>query len=538
MRAGSQAGIAMAEESGLVLPFAVIEQEGAPAQEFPLEMTLATVLADVEKTREKAGVLRKREEALEFVSMLYWPLIVVPWRETRHIVFDGMGVWSYVFAQGKIPDARSFAGAVDAAKDWKSLLGLLNDRAAYFDQFGSVERVPIMGLFIHEEFLRDVLAHVALAKSKPLGGSPILASRLSIEHAQKAVHAMQGVIDLMAKDIEGLGVAGRSLEGALGRARNELAVLRDETVRQYGRKIDALRPEVAEQVARLERERDEQWAAMQPKLIDLQSQVRKLEADVAAWDAESRRRDDLSVAARAREQRDRTRYDLDRARGETGRYEKEMADSRAEFDRRVQVQWDRIRGLERERDAEVARLNQQEQAIVALVAKLSLGVSNLVKQLQDGIRFLESQGVPANISEPTRVRMPILVASFTGDRGRRLVVYPPMVAKAGKGVLGGIRSTFGGAVLPLEPKTQQFEEIFRSGIEKALAEDASLAAYLASVGNANNLLHLGNLRSLLSRGLAAMKAQGWIKDKHERELLIALERHIATAARNAPRRGP
>jgi hypothetical protein len=134
--------------------------------------------------------------------------------------------------------------------------------------------------------------------------------------------------------------------------------------------------------------------------------------------------------------------------------------------------------------------------------------------------------------------MPIFVGSFVGDRGRRMIVFPPMVARSGKGVMGSLKSTFGGAVLPLEPKTHQFEQIFRAGIEKALAEDASLAALLASVGNANNLLHLGNLKALLSRGLAEMKSQGWIKDKHERELLLSLERHISAATKSAPKQEP
>jgi len=61
---------------------------------------------------------------------------------------------------------------------------------------------------------------------------------------------------------------------------------------------------------------------------------------------------------------------------------------------------------------------------------------------------------------------------------------------------------------------------------------------LGSAGNANNLLHLGNLREMLSKGLREMKAQGWIKDKHERELISALEHHIQWATRSAPRSGP
>jgi len=213
------------------------------------------------------------------------------------------------------------------------------------------------------------------------------------------------------------------------------------------------------------------------------------------------------------------------------RYQSEMAQVRASYDQQVQTQWERIRALERERDEEVTRLHREEQAIVAIATKVRGAIRDLLKSLADGVHFLESQGVPANVADTTVVRMPIFVGSFASERGRRMVVYPPMVARAGKGVLGSLKSSLGGAVLPLEPKTHQFEQIFRGGIEKAIAEDASLAALLASVGNANNLLHLANLQSLLSRGLAEMKAQGWIKDKHERELLQNLERHIEAAAR-------
>src|SRR3972149_5627832 len=111
--------------SEVVLRFAVIGRGAGVAEEFPLEMTLATVLADMEKQREKAGLLRKREETLEFASMLYWPIVVVPWRDDRHLVFDGMGVWSYVISQGRIPDPDPFTAAADAAKDHTTLLALL-----------------------------------------------------------------------------------------------------------------------------------------------------------------------------------------------------------------------------------------------------------------------------------------------------------------------------------------------------------------------------------------------------------------------------
>ncbi len=524
-------------EPNLVLPFAVIEREGGTTEEFPLDMTLATVLADVEMQREKAGVLRKREEMLEFASLLYWPIIVAPWRENRHLVFDGMGVWSHVFSAGKIPEARAFASQLDAAPDHRALQELLKARASSFDSFPDVERVPVMGLFIHEEFMKDILMHAALAKPRQLKGTALLTPRLSPDQAEEAMGKMRSLLDSITKSRDALGEAGRAVGRALDRARRELAARRERTTQTYAGKIDAIRSDVTVRVAALEREREERWAAGQPKLLELQAAVRTAEADVQHWEFEARTNYGPEATSAAQKLQ-RARGDRDRAREQVQRYQTEMAQARENYDRQIQAQWDRIRELERERDAETARLNQEEQAHVALAGKLSTGIAGLTRQLEEASQFVVSQGVSAAVRGMTTVWMPIIVASLVGDRGRRTIVYPPMVARAGKGVLGSLKSTFGGAVLPLEPKTEQFEQIFRSGIERAVAEDPSLAAYLASVGNANNMLHLANLREMLGRGLAGLKAQGWIKDRHERELVMHLERHIAMAARTAPRTGP
>ncbi len=520
-----------------MLPFAVIERDEGKAEEFPLEMTLATILADVEKQRERAGLLRRREEALEFASLLYWPVIVTPWRENRHLVFDGMGVWSYVFPQGRIPETRTFLNGLEMARDHRGIHTFLNERGAYFDNFAGVEHMPILGLFIHEEFMLDVLSHLALGKPRELRGNPVLRPRLTPDQAEQSMHKIRGLIETMMRDSEALSAVEKALESSLGRARKELEELREKTAHMYARKIEVIQPDVNAQVAKLEREREEKWAAMQPKLLDFQAQVQKAEADLAMWDAASRNRDDPTASQRARERRDVARREVLRTREQVDKYREEMTNTRTNYDRQVQAQWERIRSLERERDAEIQKLFQEEQAVVALVSRLTMGVRNLSKKVAEGVQFLESQGVAASIEGTTLVNMPIMVAGLASDRGRRMIIYPPMVARSGKGVLGGLKTAFGGAVLPLEPKTERFEELFRDGIEKALAEDASLAAYLTSVGNANNILHLGNLKPLLTKGLGEMKAQGWIKDKHERKLLQNLERHIAAASRTMPKAG-
>ena len=167
--------------------------------------------------------------------------------------------------------------------------------------------------------------------------------------------------------------------------------------------------------------------------------------------------------------------------------------------------------------------------------EMLLALENLKKRKEEQIAFVESQGVqvPPQLTSNT-VYLPLFISSLVGDKGVRYNVYPPMIAKSGKGVIGGIQSMFGGLVLPLEPKTKQFDEVFRTGIEHALADDRSLATYIGSVSMSANILYKRDLPEMLVRGLAEMKNQGWIKDKHEKELLQSLQKHISMASSTAP----
>ena len=194
-----------------------------------------------------------------------------------------------------------------------------------------------------------------------------------------------------------------------------------------------------------------------------------------------------------------------------------------------------MRSLERERDAQVTALLNDQQDLTQRASQLFQDMEGLKKRKEDEIGFIEAQGVqvPSHLISEI-VYMPLMICMLQGEKGIRYMVYPPMIAKSGKGVLGGIQSIFGGLVLPLEPKTKQFDEVFRTGIEKALVDDRSLATYINSVSMSSNILHRKDLPDMLARGLASMKDQGWIKDKHEKDLLQSLQKHIALAASTAP----
>lgn len=517
------------------LPFALITG-GAGTEEFPLEMTYATILADVEKHRSKAGLIRKREERMTFVSTVHWPIIVVPWREGRNLVFDGMAVWSHVYEDSRIPSTESFTRAIGGCKNYKDFITMEASHASYFKEFIEVARLPVMGLFIHEEFMKDLLEHISLAKSREAGHASFLDPRLPVVDANNAVRRISDIATFGKKELEGLSSAKENLHSAVDRFRREIDGHIEETKRKYQARIDAIKPEVTAKVAELEKKRDEMWSTMQPRLVTLQSEVRRLESEETHWHQESKRKDVAADAtAKAKDRLHATKRELERAKTDAEKYQDEMARTRDGYDKQIQSQWERIRSLERERDAQVTALLNDQQGLTQRASQLFQDMEGLKKRKEDEIGFIEAQGVqvpPRLISEI--IYLPLMICMLQGEKGTRYMVYPPMIAKSGKGVLGGIQSIFGGLVLPLEPKTKQFDEVFRTGVEKALVDDRSLATYINSVSMSSNILHRKDLPDMLTRGLAAMKDQGWIKDKHEKDLLQSLQKHIALAASTAP----
>ncbi len=521
-----------------VLPFALMTGRGE-AQEFPLEMTYAAILADIEKHRTKAGIIRKKEERIGFVSTVHWPILVVPWREGRYLVFDGMAVWSFVFEDHRIPSTEAFIRAVTTCKDYKGFIAVESSHTTYFRDFVDIERIPVMGLFIHEEFMKDLLSHIALAKSREAAYGSFLESRLPVAEAKASVTKLEKLISFGRKELEGLEKAKDELSEALETYREEINRVVDKTKDKYHQKIEAIRPDVTAKVAQLEKKRDEMWSMMQPRLLLLQGESRRLESEVTHWTTESKRKDvGPEAVTKARDRLAASKRDLDRARADVQKYQDEMSKARAGYDKQIQNQWERIRTLERERDAEVNKLLEDQRNMTTRASRLFQDMEGLRRRKEDEISFVESQGVqvPSFVGSEI-VYMPLMICSLMGQKGMRYMVYPPMIAKTGKGVIGGIQSMFGGLVLPLEPKTKQFDETFRGGIERALIEDSSLATYIGSASMSANILHRNDLHFILAKGLAEMKSQGWIKDKHEKELLQSLQKHISTAASTAPPKG-
>lgn len=523
----------------LVLPFAMIEsadRKGAPATEFPLPMTYATILGDIEGRRRKEGIFRKGEERIDFAAQLHWPLLTIPWDSGRYLVFDGMGVWSHVFERHVPPNVKGFLAEVRGASKHDRLTAILERYAPTFERFAGTESIAIPGLFIHEEFMSDLLGHISLARTADAERTSFLSPRLTLDAARKAADRMRDLAGSFETESDEIASVTDAVRAANRTAQDQIAKDRDAAFRDFTRQLDRLRPEVQRNVTRIEKERDDQWNRSQPEILQLQVEHRQYEAEVARAEREGDAATDPDARRAASDRARRSQDHMEVTARTMADLQRRVAEERSAFDRQTQTQWERVRSLERERETTIAGLNNEAQRLNAIVDRIAAGVSHLAKMKRAAAKFIRDQGVPIPFGEPVdTVYIPVFVAGLVAPRGHRILVYPPMVARRGKGMVNGIKSAFGGIVLPLEPRTEKFDEIFRGGIEKAVGSDASLTAYLGSAGMRSNVLHQENLAQVLAQGLALLKHEGWIKDRHERDLLASYSRHVTAAQGTAPR---
>lgn len=117
------------------------------------------------------------------------------------------------------------------------------------------------------------------------------------------------------------------------------------------------------------------------------------------------------------------------------------------------------------------------------------------------------------------VWFPLWVATLRGSRGIRQIVFPPMQVRSGVGFSGALKRLFGGIVLPLEPRTAQFDKVLRPTMEDALAKDPWLSSATQELARAADVLVDPDVLDRLRAGLAELAREKWITRKQEVDFL-------------------
>ncbi|HLF05780.1 MAG TPA: hypothetical protein VI893_01165, partial [Thermoplasmata archaeon] len=90
-------------------------------------------------------------------------------------------------------------------------------------------------------------------------------------------------------------------------------------------------------------------------------------------------------------------------------------------------------------------------------------------------------------------------------------------ARNEKSLFSWLKQLLGRTVTPLEPKTRQFDKVFKSRLQEALRVDQVFAEEVSSAGSRNNVLAWPDIGEQLADGMDTLKEQGWLTPKHWKE---------------------
>ncbi len=133
--------------------------KGKPVDE---SIELASVIVVAENQRSKGGFL-KPVERIDYVAKLYYPIFLSRMSDNDYIVVDAVPLFARELEIKKIPEVDPFAQDLEKAATLEEFLDALQRYANHFDEFESVEKERLSGLFPPEwmQGVHDFLQNLA-----------------------------------------------------------------------------------------------------------------------------------------------------------------------------------------------------------------------------------------------------------------------------------------------------------------------------------------------------------------------------------------
>jgi hypothetical protein len=503
----------------VTLSFAMRLQEDGTHQELPAPIVLATILIAVESERRRFLHLLTTggNEEIEAIANVFWPLIVLPGPSPPQVaIFDGTGVWTRTFRYTLLPPMDQVHALLDKPGSAAEFVTQSRGLLPLFGHDPGAERLTVEGFLpVDPPLLFDVLSHSDFRSDPQVPHAGFLPARHDAAWYRDVVTQMQRWLDRFEQDLATLTavrdkVSQRAtqltaeLDADLRRLDADVQQQRQQTLQVIETEIQGIQTKHQQTLRRhLEGIRVAQAQAVH-------AQASASTADTLGQRARHRQAESDHHMARARES-DRLARQADRDVEDLRReLERVHSQERSELERSIarasQVEQEHARRLaERElaRDEFTAMAMDLTKAIDGQLAARSMQ-----KNLLAGY-FLPLQ----SLAEVRVIWFPLWIATLRGPRGIRQLVFPPMQVRTGTGFVDTIKSLFGGVVLPLEPKTAQFDKVLRTTMEESLQKDPWLSVATQELTRAADVLVDPDLLARLEEGLTELRTAGWITPK-------------------------
>jgi hypothetical protein len=520
----------------VTLGFAMVSGDDGALHELPEPTLLATILIAVEADRHRIvnRLAGGADEEIEAVASVYWPLIVLPGRQAPEVaIFDGTGVWTRAFRYTILPPMENVTPLLAADLAPAEFLDRMRRLMPYFAQDTGTEVLNVEGFLpIDPPLLFDILSHSDVRSDPQTPHAGFLPSRREMTWYQDTVGQMFRWLDRFDSDLQTLRGVRDRFHGLISDIERRLDA---EYVRLHAESLERAQQAAAQSEQEIAAIQTHYRARIQPHVATL----RRTHAVIAHAETSAATADTLAFRATYR----RTAGDVHHARKKHAeatirQANLEAAEARQEIER--------IHAAERA-DSERALVNagQVEQHYARALGdhelfrdELSAAGVELLHAVDGQIAARSAQKnllagyflpVP-NLANVSVVWFPLWLATLRGSRGVRQLVFPPMQVLEQKGWGGALKQALGGVVLPVEPRTAQFDKVLRTTMEDALRRDAWLSTATQELTRAADVLVDPDVLHRLQQGLRDLGRQGWITPKQEKSFLAV---YVGRAQRRA-----
>jgi hypothetical protein len=498
-----------------------------PDIELPEPGVLAALLLAIESDRREIvnRVASAFEEEVEAVAHLYWPFLLVRGQDSPGAaVFDLAGVWKQEFTYSFMPESTTLQGILEGGSSPDEFQARVRKVVETFGHSSGTETLNVEGFVplaapLQLELLGQTLPHAEVLAH----GSVTLPTRHSVGWYRDEIARMRQWLARLDSDLQSLRELRVKAEGAVALAQATLD--QDRAVAE----AEALGL-VMEARRRAHQEIDKIQQAHHTEVLHHLEEIDGAHRTVAVGETTMMTSDTLAERAAARREDPAPHHG--RARG--ARLEVRDAKRKlAESQRAIELIHERQRRAQEaalEAVISLERSNALAGASHDLLRDQVKGAGSALLQCIDGqIAARQAQKetlsgfflpLPAPVVSRV-VWLPVWAVTFRNPRGIRQLVFPPLKARPRIGVGGSLKRLFGGIVLPVEPRTTQFDREFRSTVQQALAKDPWLSQATQELTQAANILRSPEVPRRLKEGLEMLRRNEWISAKQATEFYEA-----------------
>lgn len=522
----------------VTLTFAMRIRENGSSQELPAPITLATILIAVESERRRLVRLLTGggNEEIEAIANVFWPLIVLPGPAPPHVaIFDGTGVWTRTFRYTLLPPMDQVHAMIDRPGGTSDFVTHARAMLPLFGHDPGAEHLTVEGFLpVDPPLLFDVLSHSDFRSDPQVPHAGFLPARHDAAWYREVVSQMQRWLDRFEQDLATLTKLREQITTVVERlkADDEVALHRFDDEMQVKRK--ATLAEVEQELLAIQSRHHQTVRQHLEGIRVAQSQGAHATASAGVADA---------LVQRAKHRQAETDHHVARAR-EADRVSRQSDRDVEDLRREIERVHTQERG---ELERAIGKSSQLEQDYARRRAEYELARDEFTSSASDLLSAIDGQLAARSmqknllagyflplpsLAEVRVIWFPLWTATLRGPRGVRQLVFPPMQVRTGTGIVDALKSLFGGVVLPLEPKTAQFDKVLRTTMEESLQKDPWLSVATQELTRAADVLADPDLLSRFEEGLTEVRTAGWITAKQ------AADFRKAYATRAARRPGP